>query len=203
MPTLSKLRQEDSRYSAKRTIALIEQCLLMLNVLKVRIYPNQEQQIALAKNFGCCRFVWNYYLHKTEAQYKETGKGLSYCDMAKDLNQLKKAADYSWLKETDDLNQPASGKISGIDLGLNSLVTVFDGESCYKVDPIKPTRKYAKRLKHRQQSKAAVKVAIEEILDQLPESYPTDAYQRKCEEVYQHVYESYSGAGRSIYNAAA
>jgi putative transposase len=99
MPTLSKLRQEDSRYSAKRTIALIEQCLLMLNVLKVRIYPNQEQQIALAKNFGCCRFVWNYYLHKTEAQYKETGKALSYCDMAKDLTQLKKAADYSWLKE--------------------------------------------------------------------------------------------------------
>jgi putative transposase len=109
----------------------------------------------------------------------------------------------SILFETDDLNQPASGKISDIDLGLNSLVTVFDGESCYKVDPIKPTRKYAKRLKHRQQSKAAVKVAIEEILDQLPESYPTDAYQRKCEEVYQHVYESYSGAGRSIYNAAA
>jgi type I restriction enzyme R subunit len=57
--------------------------------------------------------------------------------------------------------------------------------------------------RRRQQSKAAVKVAIEEILDQLPESYPTDAYQRKCEEVYQHVYESYSGAGRSIYNTAA
>jgi type I restriction enzyme, R subunit len=55
----------------------------------------------------------------------------------------------------------------------------------------------------RQQSKAAVKVAIEDILDGLPESYSTDIYQRKCEEVYQHVYESYSGAGRSIYNNAA
>jgi type I restriction enzyme R subunit len=54
--------------------------------------------------------------------------------------------------------------------------------------------------RRRQQSKAAVKVTIEEILDQLPESYPTDVYQRKCEEVYQHVYESYSGAGRSIYS---
>lgn len=50
---------------------------------------------------------------------------------------------------------------------------------------------------------AAVKVAIEEILDQLPESYSTDVYERKCEEVYQHVYESYSGAGRSIYTTAA
>ena len=35
---------------------------------------------------------------------------------------------------------------------MNSLVTVFDGETCYKVDPIKPTRKYAKRLKRRQQA---------------------------------------------------
>ncbi|VXD22564.1 hypothetical protein PL8927_750157 [Planktothrix serta PCC 8927] len=34
----------------------------MLDVLRVRIYPNQEQQAALAKNFGCCRMVWNYYL---------------------------------------------------------------------------------------------------------------------------------------------
>lgn len=57
--------------------------------------------------------------------------------------------------------------------------------------------------RRRQQSKAAVKVAIEEILDQLPESYSTEVYQRKCEEVYQHVYESYSGAGRSIYTTAA
>ncbi|MEW5859236.1 MAG: type I restriction enzyme endonuclease domain-containing protein [Cyanobacteriota bacterium] len=57
--------------------------------------------------------------------------------------------------------------------------------------------------RRRQQSKAAVKVAIEEILDQLPEGYSTEVYQRKCEEVYQHVYESYSGAGRSIYTTAA
>jgi type I restriction enzyme R subunit len=57
--------------------------------------------------------------------------------------------------------------------------------------------------RRRQQPKAAVKVAIADILDQLPESYSPEVYQRKCEEVYQHVYESYSGAGRSIYNTAA
>jgi hypothetical protein len=28
-------------------------------------------------------------------------------------------------------------------------------------------------------------------------------YQRKCQEVYQHVYESYSEVGRSIYTTAA
>jgi type I restriction enzyme R subunit len=57
--------------------------------------------------------------------------------------------------------------------------------------------------RRRQQSKAAVKVTIEDILDQLPESYSTEAYQRKCQEVYQHVYECYSEAGRSIYTTAA
>ncbi|MEG5001449.1 type I restriction enzyme endonuclease domain-containing protein [Microcoleus sp. B4-D4] len=57
--------------------------------------------------------------------------------------------------------------------------------------------------RRRQQTKAAVKVAIEEMLDKLPESYSTAAYQRKCQEIYQHVYECYSEAGRSIYTAAA
>ena len=216
----------------------------MLTALKVRIYPNKEQQIALAKNFGCCRFVRNYYLNKSNAQYQETGKGMSYCDMAKDLTQLKKQSEFSWLKEATattlqqslmdlgtaftnffevrakfpkfkskhdqqslrypegcsiqkkDIKLPKigivkatisrkidgkiksvtvsktstdkyyasilfevaddpkekDGKISGIDLGLNSLVTVFDGETTYKVDPVKTTKKYAKRLRRRQQA---------------------------------------------------
>ena len=54
--------------------------------------------------------------------------------------------------ETDDLATAKQGKISSIDLGLNSLVTVFDGEKFSKVDPIKPTRRYAKRLRRRQQA---------------------------------------------------
>ncbi|MCG5062135.1 MAG: transposase [Limnoraphis sp. WC205] len=216
----------------------------MLEVLKVRLYPNKEQEVALAKNFGCCRMVWNYYLEKTNTQYKETGKGLSYCDMAAYLTQLKKLPNYSFLQEataatlqqslknletafknffahrarfpqfknkrkkqsirypescsikgngvklpklgivkaklsktisspiksvtvsktstdkyfaailfeSDNLPLDITGKISGIDLGLTSLVTMFDGETYTKVDPIKPTRKYAKRLKRRQQA---------------------------------------------------
>ncbi|GAC1462722.1 MAG: RNA-guided endonuclease TnpB family protein [Chamaesiphon sp.] len=216
----------------------------MLDVLKVRIYPNKEQELALAKSFGCARFVWNFYLNKTNTQYQETGKGLTYCQMAKDLTQLKKMSGYEWLQEptaavlqqslknletalknfyglrarfskfkgkhqkqsirypescsikngglklpklgivkaslsksisgkiksvtvsktstdkffaailfeAEDLENAKQGEISGIDLGLNSLVTVFDGENCYKIDPIKPTRKYAKRLRRRHQT---------------------------------------------------
>ncbi|MEG4104946.1 hypothetical protein [Microcoleus sp. S13_C5] len=39
----------------------------------------------------------------------------------------------------------------------------------------------------RQQTKAAGKVAIAEVLGQLPESYSTEVYHRKYQEVYQHV----------------
>ena len=72
----------------------------MFNVFKVRIYPNQQQEIALNKNLGCARFVWNYYLNKTNSQYQATGKGMTYCQMAKDLTQLKKNTDYEWLAES-------------------------------------------------------------------------------------------------------
>jgi type I restriction enzyme R subunit len=55
----------------------------------------------------------------------------------------------------------------------------------------------------RQQSRAAVRLCIEQILDRLPLSYARELYRKKCEAVYQHVYDSYFGEGRSIYATAA
>ncbi|MBN1401718.1 MAG: hypothetical protein JXA74_12820, partial [Anaerolineae bacterium] len=52
----------------------------------------------------------------------------------------------------------------------------------------------------RQQSRAQVRITIEEILDrELPEAFTAEVYQATCDQVYQHVYESYAGAGISIY----
>jgi len=54
------------------------------------------------------------------------------------------------------------------------------------------------RKHHR--SRAAVRVAIEQFLDQrLPEGYTQEVFAQKCQAVYQHVYESYYGEGRSVY----
>jgi type I restriction enzyme R subunit len=52
----------------------------------------------------------------------------------------------------------------------------------------------------RQQSRAAVKLSIDEILDRLPRSYIPDLYRHKCDVVYQHIYDSYFGQGLSIYS---
>ena len=54
----------------------------------------------------------------------------------------------------------------------------------------------------RQQSCATVRVAVEDILDELPECYTPKIYNQKCEAVYQHIYESYYGDGNSIYGVA-
>lgn len=51
----------------------------------------------------------------------------------------------------------------------------------------------------RQQTRAGVEVTIKDILDKLPQSYSTEVYEQKCLEIYQHIYESYSGQGSSIY----
>ena len=55
----------------------------------------------------------------------------------------------------------------------------------------------------RQQSRAAVRLAIEDILyEQLPERYSGELCDRKRDDVYQHVYSSYWGAGQSVYAVA-
>ena len=56
----------------------------------------------------------------------------------------------------------------------------------------------------RQQARAEVRVTIEKLLDQgLPRAYTPEIFEQKTTVVFQHVYDAYYGAGRSIYAAAA
>ena len=54
----------------------------------------------------------------------------------------------------------------------------------------------------KQQSRASVKVTNEKTLDQLHDVFSIEMYREKVERVYQHVYDSYFGEGRSVYAAA-
>jgi len=55
----------------------------------------------------------------------------------------------------------------------------------------------------RQQSRAAVRLVIEDMIWRLPERYTDKMCHRKSAQIYQHVYDNYWGAGRSIYAMAA
>jgi putative transposase len=69
----------------------------MYQAYKYRIYPTSEQQVALAKAFGCCRWFWNYSLNLCQETYKATGNGLVRKDIQGLLPALKK--EYPWLKD--------------------------------------------------------------------------------------------------------
>lgn len=70
----------------------------MLKVVKVRLYPDAQQQQSLAQALGSCRWLWNYCLDLMNKTYKETGKGLSGYDVKKIIPQLKK--EHEWLSKT-------------------------------------------------------------------------------------------------------
>jgi type I restriction enzyme R subunit len=55
----------------------------------------------------------------------------------------------------------------------------------------------------RQQARAEVRVTIEKMLDQgLPKPYTPELFEQKTTAVFQHVYDAYYGAGRSVYAGA-
>jgi type I restriction enzyme R subunit len=55
----------------------------------------------------------------------------------------------------------------------------------------------------RQQTRAEVRVTIEKLMDQrLPNAYTPELFDQKTNAIFQHVYDAYYGAGRSIYATA-
>ncbi len=54
-----------------------------------------------------------------------------------------------------------------------------------------------------QQTRAAVQVAVADILDGLPPAYDKGLYDAKCEAVYLHVFDSYWDDGQSVYTVRA
>lgn len=66
---------------------------------KVKIYPNQKQQILIDKTFGCTRYVYNFMLNLKQKLYDFYNISLSCNDISKILTELKKHK--SWLQEPD------------------------------------------------------------------------------------------------------
>lgn len=73
--------------------------MIIRRAYKYRIYPNQGQQDQLSRQFGSCRFVYNYFLRQRIDHYASTGKGLTYHKTAQMLVKLKNQPEYVWLKE--------------------------------------------------------------------------------------------------------
>lgn len=75
---------------------------------KYRLYPNKQQEVLLAKHFGCCRFIYNYALDKKIKAYQKDKTNLSRFDIQADLPKMKKSEEYHWLSEVNSLSLQAA-----------------------------------------------------------------------------------------------
>lgn len=73
----------------------------MLRAYKYRIYPNKTQKEQIEKQFGACRFVYNWALEQKIKHYETEKKTLSCFDLINRMAQLKKVEGYDWLKESN------------------------------------------------------------------------------------------------------
>jgi putative transposase len=104
--------------------------MVIHQAFKFRLYPNAEQRQALARQFGCSRFVYNHFLrermdfyaaHKGDASQKQ---GLNYNEMAGRLTALKHQPEYAWLNEVN--SQALQLALRNLD---NAYVNFFQGRA--------------------------------------------------------------------------
>lgn len=70
---------------------------------KFRFYPTPEQELNLAKTFGCARFAYNYMLRqRTDAWFQRQEK-VGYHETSAMLTALKKQPEFVWLNEVSSV----------------------------------------------------------------------------------------------------
>ena len=98
---------------------------MKLYTYKLRLYPNNDQKQFLAKQFGCCRFVYNYMLDLKIKEYK-VGNKLSKFDLIKQLTPLKKQEEYAFLNDVYTVSLQQS--INALD---DAFIKMYKGQNKY------------------------------------------------------------------------
>ena len=72
----------------------------MFRAIKIRLYPNKQQEQEINKLLGCYRFVYNHMLAIKQREYNNNKIDLSLKDLSKYFHgTLRKDEKYSWFKE--------------------------------------------------------------------------------------------------------
>lgn len=73
----------------------------MPKAFKFRLLPTKEQEVLLAKHFGCSRFIYNHFLSEKQKHYLENKTTLNFNQCAGNLVAKKKEEGFEWLKEVN------------------------------------------------------------------------------------------------------
>ena len=72
----------------------------MLRRLRVRLYPNKEQEQKINKTLGCYRFIYNHMLALKQEAYKKDKTNLGLCELSKYFHgTMLNDEQYAFLKE--------------------------------------------------------------------------------------------------------
>ena len=80
----------------------------MFKAYKYRIYPTEAQKVLLEKHFGCARYVYNWALSTKIQAYQTDQITVSKYDLGKQLPQMKRQDETSWLAEVNAQSLQAS-----------------------------------------------------------------------------------------------
>lgn len=70
---------------------------------RFRFYPTPEQEVILARTFGCARFAYNHMLRlRTDAWYQRQER-VGYHETSAALTALKKTPEHAWLSEVSSV----------------------------------------------------------------------------------------------------
>ena len=71
----------------------------MIKTIRVQLLPNNKQKTLLKKCADVARWAYNWALSKQLENFKNGGKFINDGELRKELTQLKKNPEYSWLNE--------------------------------------------------------------------------------------------------------
>jgi len=99
------LRTQGGNFLENKNICAIIGTMGIHQAFKFRLYPNADQRQALARQFGCSRFVYNTFLQQRmdfyAAREDEKKQGLNYHDTALRLTAMKRLPETAWLREVN------------------------------------------------------------------------------------------------------
>ena len=70
---------------------------------RFRFYPSPEQEVTLARTFGCARFAYNHMLRLRTDAWMQRQERIGYHESSAELTALKKQPEYAWLNEVSSV----------------------------------------------------------------------------------------------------
>ena len=74
----------------------------MIKTIRVMLLPNNKQQTKLFQYANTARFAYNWAIGREQENYKNGGKFISDGELRKELTQLKKTSEYTWLNNVSN-----------------------------------------------------------------------------------------------------